>query len=441
MILVRDRFRFLFSATKGAGAIAQTVFARFLIAGVNVCTGIISARVLGSNGRGEMSAMLVWPALLAYVLTLGLPAAIRYLIRREPERRKELFTMSVIGAGLSSLVAIAIGVTFIPTWLHAYPADVIRGAQIMMAFSPEVMLGLITTAMLETLGEFHTANQTRYAVVLLTLAGLIVLALGHILTPFTGALAYTGAPVVVALWIAWYLRAHFDLRVLDPRRTIRDLTSYGFRAYGIDLLSAISQQIDQVLVIAFLSASDVGIYVVALNASRVINILHSAVVSVVFPSASGLDTDQVVEMVGRSARVSTLVAVAFAGALAIVLPFLIPLFYGGAFARGIVVAQVLTLEAVLSGLVSVLTQAFMALGKPGIVTILQAVGLAAVLPLMVVLLPHFGLIGAALALVLSTVLRLVLVLVAFPGILKAPMPGFIPMREDFARLRGALSNR
>jgi hypothetical protein len=43
--------------------------------------------------------------------------------------------------------------------------------------------------------------------------------------------------------------------------------------------------------------------------------------------------------------------------------------------------------------------------------------------------------------VLSTVLRLVLVLVAFPGILKAPMPGFIPMREDFARLRGALSNR
>jgi enterobacterial common antigen flippase len=439
--LLRSKTSFLFGVTRGAGAIAQTIAARFLVAGINVSTGIISARVLGSNGRGEMSAMLVWPALLAYLLTLGLPAAIRYWIRREPERRAEFFTVSVITAALASLLAVAVGVLFIPLWLHNYSADVVHGAQVLMAFSPEVMLGLIFTAMLETIGEFNTANVMRYATVVLTLAGLAVLALGHWMTPFTGALAYTGAPVVIAFCIAWILRSHFQMRFFDPRPAMRVLASYGFRAYGIDLLNTIAQQVDQVLVIAFLSASEVGIYVVALNASRVINILHTAVVSVVFPTAAGRDKDRVVEMVERSARVSTSIALAFAIALIAVLPLILPLFYSGAFAPAVPVAQLLTVEAVLTGLVSVLAQAFMALDRPGVITVLQAFGLAAVLPLMLVLLPHFGLIGAAYALLISTTFRFVLIVVSFPAVLKMSLPNLLPNREDVRLIRGALQRR
>ena len=420
----------MFGKTRGAGAIAQTIFARLLIAGVNVCTGIISARVLGTSGRGEMSAMLVWPGLLAYLLTLGLPSAIRYWIRREPERRSEFFTVSVIGAGVASLIAIAIGLFFIPLWLRNYSADVVHGAQILMIFSPEVMLGLIFTAMLVFIVP-----------VFQNLFTLGALALSHQMTPFTGSLAYTGAPVAVAFWIAWRLRTHFALRFFDPRPAMRLLASYGFRSYGIDVLNVIATQVDQVLVIGFLSAADVGIYVVALNASRVINILHSAVVTVVFPTASGLSKDLVVGMVGRSARIST--GIAFAGGLALVLviPFLLPLFYGGAFARAVPVAQLLTLEAVVGGLVSVLAQAFMALDRPGIVTMLQGLGLALVLPLMFVLLPHFGLLGAALALLISTSCRFALIAGAYPLILKTALPTLIPQREDFVRLRSALTHR
>jgi O-antigen/teichoic acid export membrane protein len=319
--------------------------------------------------------------------------------------------------------------------------DIVRAAQVIMFFSPEIMLGLITTAMLETLGEFHIANVARYATVLLTLLGLALLALSWRMTPFTGALVYTGAPVVIAFWTAWQLREHIRLRFFDPRPALRVLASYGFRSYGIDLLNTISSQIDQVLVIAFLNASDVGIYVVALNASRVINILHTAVVTVVFPEASGLDKATVVGMVERSARVSSCVALAFAAALALALPILLPLFYGDAFSRGIAVGQVLTLEAVISGLISVLAQAFMALGRPGIVTILQALGLAVVVPLMFLLLPHFGLIGAAYALLLSTMVRLAIMVGFYPAILKVPFPRLIPTLDDLSHLRGALAHR
>lgn len=437
--MVIAHLRSLFGATRGAGAIAQTIVARFMIAAMNVVTGIISARTLSAGGRGEMSAMIVWPTLLAYLLTLGLPTAIRYWIRRDPSRRAEFFTVAVVGAACASIAGIGIGVAFLPVWLHGYGPDVVHGAQILMATSPEIMLGLIFTAMLETLGQFRVANATRYATVLLTLAALAALAVTRTITPFTGALAYNGAPVAVAFWIAWNLRSHFCLRAFDPRPAIRLLTSYGLRSYGIDVLNTIASQVDQVLVIAFLNATDVGIYVVALNASRLINIVHTAVVTVVLPTAAGLDAEVVIPMVERSARVSTLVACSFGGCLALILPVAIPLLYGKAFANGVVVAQILCGEAVLSGLASVLAQSFMAIGRPGVVTVMQGVGLAVAVPMMWLLLPQFGLVGAALALLVSTAVRLILIAGSFPLALRLPLPRLMPVADDFRSLRRALA--
>jgi len=432
---------FLFASRRGAAAVAQTIVTRFLAAGLNFVTGIISARTLGADGRGDMSAMLVWPMLLPYLLTLGLPSAVRYRIRRQPERRAELFTTAFVGAVFASILMVVIGITFMPQWLHGYPADIIHAAQIVICFSPEIMLGLITTAMLESLGDYATANVARYTTVILTLIWLVFLTLSHRMSPFSGALAYVGAPVLVAFWTAWKLREHFNLRIFDPRPAMKSLGSYGIRSYGVDVLNVVSTQIDQVLVIAFLSAADLGIYTVALNASRVVNILHTAVVTVVFPEATGHEKGVVVGMVERAARLSSCIALAFAAVLALAFTVIFPLFYGAGFARGIVIAQVLTFEAVLSGLISVLSQSFMALGRPGMVTVLQGIGLSAALPLMYFLLPRVGLIGAAYALLISTTLRLVLVLALYRSVLKVPFPRLIPVREDFARLRGVLADR
>jgi O-antigen/teichoic acid export membrane protein len=433
--------RLLFATRRGAGAVAQTVVARFAIAALSLATGVLTARVLGASGRGEQSAMTVWPSLLAYLLTLGLPGAIRYWIRKAPERRSEFFTVSVVAAAFTSLLACAAGVLFVPFWLHGYSIDVIRAAQFLMIFAPEVMVGLIFTAMLETLGEFNVANASRYITAIATLVALVALAVTHRMTPFSAAVVYTAAPVLVAIWVGWRLRSHFTLRPFDPRPAIRVLGSYGLRSYGIDLLSTISAQVDQVLVIGLLSAADVGIYVVALNASRVITILHGAVASVVVPSASGLETQAVTEMVGRSARISNAIALIFGALLAIALPLILPLFYGHAFDRAIPVAQLLTLEAVISGLASVLSQAFMALNKPGVVTILQGLGLAAILPLMLILLPTYGLVGAAIALLVSTAFRLALIIGSYALILRVRVPGIIPTADDVRRLRTALAER
>jgi enterobacterial common antigen flippase len=434
-------YRLIFAASRGAAAVAQTAVARFAIAGISVLTGVLTARVLGVTGRGEQSAMLVWPALMAYLLTLGLPSAMRYWIKREPERRSELFTVALVTTLGVSVIACAIGVVFIPIWLRTYSLEVVRGAQFLMLFAPEVMLGLILTAMLETLGDFNIANGSRYISSALTLLVLLVLAILHRMTPLYAAIAYSAPQVFVAGGLGWRLRSHLWIQSFNPIPALRALTSYGMRSYGIEVLGIVAAQIDQVFVIGFLGAADVGIYAVALSASRVITILHSAVVTVIVPSVAGLDKDVVLQTVGRSARISTLIALPLGAALAAALPILMPLLYGSAFARGIFVAQILTAEALVLGLLSVLAQAFMAFNRPGFVTSLQVIGLAVVVPLMLVLLPRFGLLGAALALLASTLCRLGLLLASFPLLLRVPVPNLFPTRDDLARLRAAAVGR
>jgi antigen flippase len=396
---------------------------------------------MGPTGRGEQSAMTLWPALIPYVLTLGMPTAVRYWMKREPDRKVEFYTVAVVVAAAMSIVSFGAGVVILPFALHTYSPQVVHAAQLMMLFAPEVMVSLVFTAMLETLGDFSIANATRYIPVVMTLFALIVMALTHTMTPELSAAAYLAPPVLTAIWIGWRLRGYFSLRVLDPRPAIRILGSYGIRSYGIDVLTTLSQQIDQVLVVGLLSAQSMGVYVVALSASRVLQILHSGVVTVLFPSASGLEADRVVSMVGRAARVSTIIATIGAAVLAAALPVLIRLFYGHQFVGAIHIAQLLTLEALIGGLVSVLAQAFMALGRPGIVTMLQGLGLTVAVPCMLFFMPRLGLMGAAVSLLISTCTRLAFLFIAFPTILHVRIPNLIPTADDFASVRRSFAAR
>lgn len=433
--------RWLLHSRHRAAAIAQTIATKFLIAGINVGTGIITVRALGATGRGEQTALALWPALLAYLLTFGLPTAVRYCIGREPHRKAEFYSVAMVLAGIASLVSFVVGIVFIPIFLRTYPHDIVVAAQIFMIFAPEVMLHLILTATLEATGQFSLANSTRYIPPMLTLAALGTLALAHAMTPVLSALCYLAPPVLTATWLSWKLRHLFVLRGFDPRPSARALGSYGIRSYGIDILTTFSAQIDQVLVIGILNASSMGVYVVALNASRVLQILHAAVVTVILPSASGLEQSRVVAVVGRATRVSTAIAAVFALALFVALPILIPFFYGPGFDEAVRVSRILTFEALAGGLAFVLAQTFMALGRPGLVTILQALGLFVAIPCMLILMPRFGLMGAAVALLISTCARLAFLFVSFPTILRLPIPNLIPTVEDFASLRRSFAGR
>ena len=96
---------------------------------------------------------------------------------------------------------------------------------------------------------------------------------------------------------------------------------------------------------------------------------------------------------------------------------------------------------ILAGATQVMSQAFMALSRPGVITALQAIGLLLTVPLMLVLVPRFGIEGAALSLLLSTCARFAFVLASFSRFLSLPRPGLLPRRADLAFIHDAVFRR
>ena len=419
----------------GTAATLQTMLSRLLILGINVVTGIITARTLGPVGRGEQAAMILWSGFLASTMTLGLPSSLVYNLKRYPEEKSQLLCAALFLSSGLGLAASVIGIVFMPQWLAQYSAEVIYFAQWFMLNTPLALISLVSLAALEAIGDFTTANQVRFLITLSTLVVLIGFALTRTLTPFTSSLAYTFSYLPIFIWMLIHLWQLFRPHCSGLVTFCRRLVSYGLRSYGIDLLGSLALQVDQVLVVGLLSPSAMGIYVVALSLSRMLNLFQTSIVTVLFPKAAARPIKEVVFITGLAARVSIAVTLLAAILVMILGPLLLRLLYGSEYVGAVAVFRVLIVEVVLAGTTFVLAQAFMALGRPGIVTILQGVGLGLSVPLMLLLIPAYGLMGAGFALLASTTARLIFILGCYPLMLKVRPPNLLLMREDLRFLR------
>jgi len=426
---------------QGSHAVVQTVITKGTILAINAATGIISARALHPTARGELSAMILWPVFLSSALSLGVPSSLVFNLKQNHADHKSLLSAAVwMGFILGSLAGL-IGAIAMPHLLAQYPSWVVHAAQLFMLTTPLCTLMLVGRATLETRGDFLASNVVQLFTPLPTLAVLILLVVFGRMTPISAGLAYTLSGIPIFLWMVHrlYKTVHLEYRI--PIRHIRSLLHYGIRSYGIDLLGTLAVQVDQVLVINLLNPAAMGTYVVALSLSRVLNVFQYSAVMVLFPRAAGRSVEEVVSMTERAARLSTAVTAACAVMVALLGPLLLRLLYGSAYAAASSTLRILVIEVVFSGLVFVLSQTFMALGRPGLVTMLQGTGLALSVPLMLLFIPRFGIEGAALALLCSTLARTVLVMGAFRYVLGVRKLSLVPTWRDLQNFWRMFVNR
>ena len=427
---MRTLLRSILTPRSGASAVVQTIVANVAVQAANITSGILTARALGPGGRGALAAVLMWPQFLAYAITLGVPVASVYWLKRRPELAREL-----TGSGLSlsialGFVAAVAGMIAIPYSLHTYPPAVIRLAQAWTLITPFAMFTLTLMSQGQALQAFNGFNLYRFLSPLSVVLVLACEALTHRMSIASATFAYLFAPTPSTLWFAWS-----TLRVYRPSLRLfgnaaKLLLGYGLRAWGADLLGTIANQIDRILVVGMLSPEFMGLYVVAQSAAGVLAVLPTAVVQVSLPQSSGQDLPGILAITGKAVRATFYTLVCAAVPLLLLGKVLLRCIYGAPFAKSYVVLPFLVIEAIADGLTAVLAQALLAAGLPGMVTILQGVGLATSIPLLYLLIPRYGLQGAAAALMVSTLCRFTLVLLTFPFRLGVRPPGLLMSREE-----------
>jgi O-antigen/teichoic acid export membrane protein len=423
------------------GAIAQSVSAKMFIIVLNALTGIITARALLPEGRGELAALVLWPVLLGTVFSLGIPSALTFQLNRDPKRESSLMGAGLLLALVSGLVGAIVGAIFLHSWIPQYSPRIIFFAQIFLVSVPLTSLLAAGRAGVESRNDFTTSNLVLIGSPALTLLWLIVLLVRGGMSPVSAALAYVVVGIVPLAWMFYRVTKILHPSFTGLRQSCRQLFSYGVRSYGIDLCGTMAFYVDQALVVRLLAPEMMGIYVVALSLARILNAFHTSVNMVLFPKAVRRTPKEIVDMASRAMRMNTLLTTV--GGIFVIGagPQLLGLLYGKEYSGANGVLRILVVQIILSGATAVLAQAFMAIGRPGIVTTLQVIGLGLTVPLMLVLIPRLGIVGAGLALLISTVVRFLFVIFSFPLFLKMPMPQLLPNRRDFVTLRDLAVSR
>ena len=435
------RVRRLLSGQSGLTAILQTACANVGLQVMNLLCGIISARTLGPDGRGLLAGIIMWPQFLAYAMTMGIPIASVYWLKRRPELASEIAGASLLLTVIFGVIAAAFGAAIIPYSLHTYPASAVHLAQLWVLVTPLELIAVTLIAHAQAADAFSRYNAYRFLSPLSVLIVLAILRASGKLTCSTAAFAYLLGVVPAMIWIGVWLWRRFIPTLHAFVSSTRLLLSYGLRAWGADLLGTVATQVDRVLVVGLLSPELMGLYVIAQSAAGALAFIPTAVTPITMPRSTNLTAAETIVLTGRAARATLCLMIAASPPLVFCGRLLLRLVYGSAFAGAAAVLPFLVVEAIASGVTSVLAQAFLATGFPGTVSMLQGCGVITSIPLMYWLIPRFGLQGAGCALMLATLCRLLFVVLNFPYKLKSRPPGLIMCRAEFQGLFSTIWQR
>ena len=428
-------------ARGGAFAMLQTLVAQGMTMGVNLATGILTARLLGPVGRGEFAAASMWLLLPSLLAMSGIQNGIVYAARLDPARRA-----GVGGAGLllslAAFVPLSAVAWFSLPWLmHGYGGGVLYLSQICLVAA---VINVLTVAVRQSLlGEqdFKAYNLLGSGFAAVYLLLLIGLALAGAITPVTAVWAQiAGTGSVLAVGVVRLLRG-WDGLSWRMSGVIRPLLSYSLRAAPIDLITVLTGNIDRLVLIALVSPADFGLYAVAISFARMVLILQTAISAVTLADLTGKGRAEAEQFLHRTFRLLALVLVLACGLVLLVDRQLLLLAYGGGFGRAVPIFRVLLFDAALTCMGQVLMQIYLARGRPGIGSTAQVAAFVTTGVGVYLLAVPFGAIGAAVALVCGSAVRLGVLLLLLPRIELArpsPLPRWSDLTLIFDRLRPML---
>ncbi len=369
-----------------------------IMAIIGLVTGILAARLLGPQGRGDLAAIQIWPTSIATIAMLGLPQALVYYSAREPNNAGRYTGSAMALALLASFPFMAMGYIVMPILLSAQSSDIITAARWYLLLVPLFALVAMPYNSLQGRSDFVFWNGLR---VVPSMAWLAILTIAwmfgrteaqFVAYSYLVALTFLFFPVI-------YIVVH---RVPGPFwpdvRKWRDMLRYGIPSMASDIPQMLNFRLDQMLIAAFLPAKALGLYVVAVSWSSLAHLMPSAMGAVLFPQVASQKTLlQQNHIFVRGTRRGVLLSLAAAIILMALAPVAIPLFFGEKFTMAVMPALVLTVAAAFAGLNRVLTQGLRGLGYPAIVMKAELCGVVVTILSLVSLLKPLGIMGAALA--------------------------------------------
>lgn len=399
---------------------------------LGLVTGVLTARLLGPEGRGALAAIQIWPSFFAGVALLGLPEALTYYSAQVPKQAGRALGSAVALGLLLSVPFMGIGYCMLPFLLSAQPVAVIAAARWYLLLLPLTALIGTPYCALRGRGDFFVWNVLRLAP---GLGWLVVICLAWTLGPPEPGVMALGYVVMLAL-ISCPVIYIVTRRVAGPfwpdPQQWRPMLHYGLYSTAGSVPQVLNLRLDQMVMAGLLPAHMLGLYVVAVTWSGAVAPLLNALGTVLFPRiAAQPSPEQQRRVFTQGSRAAIFAAGMIAMVVMLFTPCGVTLLFGKNFTPVIPAALVLVLAAAIAGINLVLEEGLRGLGKPEAVPLAECGGLVVTVAALLLLLRPLGIMGAALASVFGYGAVTILLVVQVRRLTGYSLSSFLrPTRQD-----------
>jgi O-antigen/teichoic acid export membrane protein len=408
----------------------------------NFVSGVITARVLDPDGRGEVLAAMTFVVVIGWMLMLSFDTAMTVAHGRKDISLGEATGATLLWVLVTSVIGFAIGWVLIPHFFRALEPEAVDVARLALFAQLPTELVFGAGSMFGAAGRYRTLLVTRAAPGFVHAVFVTALAIGGQLTVRTTILSYIFSAAVVAVLLLPRLFALVRPKV-PSLRTMLSGSWFGLRAQPGQISGVINMRLDVWLLPLFVAAADIGYYGVAANVASAIMLLLGQFAHVLVPVMSNAD-EQTQAVRARALRLGLTAASLMGAGLFLIGPTLINVVYGQEFdaAGGLMRILVPGIVALVGA--QIVISLLNAAGRPGLgsavlipSTIITVVGL-------LVFLPRYGVTAAATVSTISYGAMFVVALIALKsavGVHMADVVGPRALRGEYGAIRARILGR
>ncbi|HVO27021.1 MAG TPA: oligosaccharide flippase family protein [Candidatus Margulisiibacteriota bacterium] len=433
------------TARSFAAQILLTSGTNVILALLGMLTGVLAARLLGPEGRGQLAAIQMWPNFLAGVACLGLPQALTFYSAQSTSGPGRYLGSAMCLGMFASVPVMIVGYASMPGLLPAQSASVVAAARWYLLLLPIQVLESMPHHLLRGRSDFAVWNVVR---VVPGVSWLGILAYGWLFQrtdPTFFALMYLAALTLLAAPTFYVVRRRVAGSFLPDSGHWLAMLRYGFPSMLSGVPQVLNLRLDQMLMAALLPAETLGLYVVAVTWSGGVGLIPNALGTVLFPKTASQEEPRERRVVfAQGIRLAVLSAGVVAIVVAGVTPVALPLLFGEKFAASVPAALVLVVAAAIAAVNLVLEEGLRGLGQPALTLWAETGGLVVTGISLLFLLKPLGIMGAAIASVLgygAVTVTLVVASLRMTGFSAAALlrPGPREIRQICKRLHGLVT--
>lgn len=411
-------------------ALFHTTAVNFFILLIGFLNSIVLARILNPSGRGEVAAAMLWPGLLVYLGSLGLTPATLYYAAKVENNISTIVSNTFILALAQSLLVMVIGYWAMPQLLSSQSELVIVGSRFFLWSITPALISQYALAILQAKLHLGIFNSIRLISPIGYFLGVGLLAFFQQLDLLNILRLQLGLQIFVAIGSVVALFRWCEVRSFRPQvNQAKEMLQYGLKVQFGTVSQLANLRLDQTLISAFMPPAQLGLYVTAVSAASLAQVLSTAVRLVITPAIAQTDgLANQIHVLLKSFRAYWLFSLLNIVALALVLPIVIPLIFGPEFQEAIWPAEIIIFATLFLGAKEVLSGAIQAFGNPWLVSQSEIVALAVTILFLVILLPLWGILGAAITTLLAYFISLIVLVYGLQRLYAIPPLTIFPIR-------------